>query len=131
MPDPDPHWSARYLGRPWLEGEWECTDLVSAAVRVLGGPAVAIPRPARSASARDAQVQAEQRGMWRRTDSPAEGDVALMRPGRVLAWHVGVGVRQPEGIAVLHVDRERGTVLDSVSWLARWGLAVEGWYRCA
>lgn len=121
------HWSARYLGRPWIAGVWECTDLVRAAVLHLGGPALVIPRPARSAASRDAQICAARR-LWRASTAPREGDVALMRAVRTRAWHVGVGVRQPEGLDVLHVSGEWGTLISSQAQLVRWGVCLDGWY---
>ena len=119
------HWTVPYLGRPWARGEWECTDLVAAVVADLGGPVLRLPRPARGRRARGRQVNAH-RHLFRAASTPAEGDVALLYSR--LGWHVGVGVAQPEGMALLHVVEDGGTVIDALGDVARVGI-LEGWYR--
>ncbi|MDE0458946.1 MAG: hypothetical protein OXI15_16745 [Chromatiales bacterium] len=101
-----------------------------AAYADLTGRRIVLPRPSRSPLGRCAQIEAA-RTQWtrQRPQSAAQGDVALMHPRRGV-WHVGIGIEDSGGLVVLHVDRERGTVVDTVSRLERLlGMRLDGWYR--
>ena len=115
------HWSAAWLGRPWVEGAHDCVDLVTAVLDAEFGRRIAAPPRAAGVRARDRQVAALARDHAARVVAPCEGDIALLRLAgrRVGAHHVGVWCA-PRGVAhILHCMRGLGTVLHGVGSLRR------------
>ena len=78
------HWSDKYLGRPYLRGEFDCADLVVEVARAEFGRAVALPRHAEGVRARDRQIEELTGALGRQLDAAAgetlqDGDIALMK----------------------------------------------------
>ena len=117
-------------GTPYVEGEFDCADLVAQVQQQVWGRRVLLPVH----GTRDAQrVQTLCDTLAQKVDTPQSGDVVLMWvPGEekgLLVWHLGT-VFVEEGCAwVLHNSYKRGgAVLNRVRDLARLGLRVEAFY---
>ena len=124
-----PHWSAGYVGLPYVRGEFDCAGLVERVLTEVFGRQVSLPKE-RAAHVVGLSVQiAEHRSEFaRRIDSPSEGDGVLM-VGRGRINHIGVFCRIDESY-VLHNMRNAGQVcLHRVRDLERYGLFIEGYYR--
>lgn len=126
------HWSARYIGEPYLPEEADCARLVARVrVEVFGLPvpdAVDVKRAA-SRLKRAAQLKDAVEAFGELTDSPAEGDAVLMyclgRPS-----HIGVFCLVNGERCVLHAMENAGhVVLHRLRDLHRVMLTVEGFYR--
>ena len=132
-----PHWSDKYLGRPYLRGEFDCADLVVEVMRAEFGREVALPRHAEGARARDRQIE-ELIGVLGRPlerggdERPQDGDVALMKAaGRRLSLghHIGVVAVLPLGVCVLHCVAGIGVVRHPWDSMAARNLELTGFYR--
>ncbi|MFI0609806.1 MAG: NlpC/P60 family protein [Anaerolineae bacterium] len=122
------HWSAAYLGRPWVSGEHDCWGFFRAVQEERFGRAIpAVSVDAESAAAcveAIATLQAPRAG-WRPLadgDAPEEGDAVLLAR-KAAAAHVGVWIAA-DGGGVLHCQRGAG-----VLFLPRRSLARAGWGR--
>ena len=124
---------SRYLGRPFLPGVYDCAVLVVDVSREQFGMRVRLPGRAASLRARDAQIAAFAAALARPVDTPASGDVVLMRAvgrRRSVGHHVGVYYRPPGGQPhVLHCAAGAGTCLHPVAGLEARGYEVTGVYR--
>jgi hypothetical protein len=126
------HWSARYVGRPYVFGESDCAHLACAVRReVFGGEISALADSGRAASAfsRVAQMRDGLAEYAVPVSDPVEGDIVLMlcrgRPS-----HVGVFCAPGGHPHVLHALKSAGqAVLHRLRDLPRVQLAVEGFYR--
>lgn len=127
------HWTGRWLGRPWVEGEHECTHFVCEVLREEFGRQVSLPRAPRSIRARDALVDSRRGLDAHPVEHPVDGDLVLMTAAvarRRRGYHLGVyaGAGEPH---VLHCERDAGSMLHPIRELAALGLALEGYYRWA
>lgn len=124
---------APYLGRPYVPGRYDCADLVVDVAREQLGLEVALPGRAASLRARDAQIETLTTALAHPVDTPAEGDVVLMRAiGRrhPVGRHVGVWVHPPgHPPHVLHCAAGAGTCLHPAAGLDARGYEVTGVYR--
>ena len=128
MIDPAP-----YLGRPHEWGVHDCADLVAAVAREQLGIEVSLPGRAASLRARDDQIAMLTAALADPVETPADGDVVLMRAtGRrhEIGRHVGVW-HHPPGHAphVLHCAAGAGTCLHSVESLPSRGFEITGLFR--
>ena len=131
------HWSDKYLGRPYLRGEFDCADLVVEVARTEFGRAVALPRHAESVRARDRQIEQLTGALGRQLDAAAgetlrDGDIALMKAaGRRLSLghHIGVVAVLPLASCVLHCLAGVGVVRHPIDFLAERQLTLTGIYR--
>lgn len=127
----------RYVGLPYVAGEFDCADLVVRVQRELFGRELAVPadRP-RPGGARG---QAREIGRWRealalRTDLAETGCAVLMTEPAEHGetWHLGTVFMQPAYLGevwVLHASATLGGVaLQRLRDLQRWGLRLEGFY---
>ena len=126
-----PHWSERYLGRAWISGRHECTDLVEAVLRTEFGRRVRFPRAA-GVRTRDRLIRERIEEFAVPLDRPpAEGDGVLMRvrgARRAVGCHIGVWCA-PCGVpSVLHCGESLGVVAVALDELAGRGLEVAGVY---
>lgn len=124
---------ARYLGRAWIDGRYDCADLVVEVARIELGLEIALPGRAASQRGRDAQTPALVGALCVAVDEPADGDVVLMRAaGRrhAVGHHVGVW-HHPAGHEphVLHCAAGAGTCCHPLSSLPDRGWDVTGVYR--
>ncbi|RXZ42834.1 hypothetical protein EBB06_12555 [Crenobacter cavernae] len=124
------HWSDAYLGRPYLEGEFDCAALAGAVAREVLGLAVTLPGE-RLAGLRgmSAQVAAHKEALAARAGEPADGQPLLMiARGRLN--HIGVACWLAGEWWVLHADRGAGMVVrQRLRELERLGYTIEGYYR--
>ena len=131
------HWSDKYLGRPYLRGEFDCADLVVEVARAEFGRAVALPRHAEGVRARDRQIEELTGVLGRRLDRAAgeaiqDGDIVLMKAaGRRLSLghHIGVVAALPLAACVVHCLAGIGVARHALDCLAERGLALTGFYR--
>ena len=127
------HWTEKWVGRRYIQGEFECGDLVCAVVFEQRG--IVIPLPTHQVWKRTAptEILSLVPGMAERTHSPGEGDGVLMRiVGRrgEIGSHVGVYVPIAGESWVLHCIKGGGTLFQEVGRLSSsTGLEVEGFYR--
>lgn len=126
------HWSARYVGRPYVPNRDDCAQLAADVQREVFGRDVTLPaeRPAgiREAAQLIAQIE---RDHGRRIEAPAEGCVVLMRRGKeARPWHVGVYFEQGGEGWVLHATKTSGQAIATrVRQLPMTGLQIEGFYE--
>ena len=84
--------TAKWLGRRWVEGEYECADFARELLAEAFGRTAPWGRPEAGVRAKDRQVEeVAEAHAGRRVTAPLDGDVVLMRDtrGRRLAgWHV-------------------------------------------
>ena len=131
------HWSDKYLGRPYLRGEFDCADLVVEVARAEFGRAVALPRHAEGVRARDRQIERLTGELGRRLDRAAgetiqDGDIVLMKAaGRRLSLghHIGVAAVLPLAACVLHCLAGVGVARHPLDCLAARQLTLTGIYR--
>ena len=124
------HWTEGYVGRPYVEGRFDCADLVVLVMRERFGREIALPAHTEGTRARDAQIAALKGELATPTDDPRDGDAALMRASgrrRALGHHIGVwceaGLAEPH---VLHCLKGLGTCLHPVRSLKSHGLEFTG-----
>ena len=131
------HWSDKYLGRPYLRGEFDCADLVVEVAQAEFGRAVALPRHAEGVRARDRQIERLTGELGRRLDRAdgdviQDGDIVLMKSaGRRLSLghHIGVVAVLPLAVCVLHCVASVGVVRHPLDFLAARQLTLTGIYR--
>jgi hypothetical protein len=129
----------RYVGMPYLPGEFDCGSLVVLVQReIFGRPVAAVPARERQqgmrGQARDIRATLERNVTP--VDGPETGAVALFwettahgRPPLNRRWHVGVVFMHYGAPWILHCANEaHGTVLDTLQSLQRQGLHLDGWY---
>lgn len=125
-----PHWSEAYVGRPYIEGEFDCAHLVELVQREQFGRELCLPKEhASDYRAQQRQIAAEKGAIAERTDSPVEGDgVLILSRGR--AEHLGVYCVIHGLPWVLHNFISAGHVcLHRLANLPAQGLTLEGVYR--
>lgn len=137
----DFHWAEAWVGRPYVEGEHDCTAFVVAVLREQFGRAIALPAHAASSSGApsgatvrgwDRQIVALKGEYARPTIVPQEGDGVLMRAAarrRSIGHHVGVWCAVAGEPYVLHCLKSTGSILHPIRDLDRRALALEGVYQ--
>jgi hypothetical protein len=121
----------RYVGTPYVDGVFDCSDLTAKVQLELWGRTVALPtHSSRPALAPD--------GVWagavaQRIEAPVHGCVVLLHwlsgLGGELRWHVGTVFMQTGQTWVLHNSRLHGkTVLHTLAELRRQQLRLDGFY---
>lgn len=131
------HWSDQYVGRPYIEDEFDCGELARRVQAEAFGRAIDLPteRGYRGLSgvakikAMHAQISLCKDDYATPTDRPAEGDgVLLVSRGRV--DHIGIYCLIGGEAWVLHAAAGADQVVRTrVRELALYGYAVEGFYR--
>jgi phosphatidylserine/phosphatidylglycerophosphate/cardiolipin synthase-like enzyme len=130
------HWSQRYVGRPYIEGEFDCGELARTVQREVFGREIALPtergymgkKGAEKFRAMAAQIDTEKTRIAERTEAPQEGDAVLL-VARGYLQHVGVYCLIGEPWVLHAADTARQVLLARVRELAAKGLRVEGYYR--
>ena len=126
------HWAEAYVGRAYIEGVFDCADLVVLVARERFGREIALPRHASGVRGRDAQIAALKGELATLADAPAEGDAVLMRSaGRrcAVGHHIGVWCEAAGEPHVLHCLAGIGTCLHPIRALGNHGLQATGVYR--
>ena len=126
------HWTEPWVGKPYVTGEFECSDMTRAVVRELRG--IEIPLPSDSQwrdMAPDALIEFSE-AFAEATDTPQDGDAVLMRVighRACLGSHIGV-YAEIEGRAwVLHSTQPSGVIFCPVAHLRMIQLERLGYYR--
>lgn len=124
------HWSAAYIGTPWVPGSSDCWSFARMVWRERFGwevpPWGGDPSELRHAMV--ALAAAPHQPDWAPVTEAAEGDAVLMgrsaRPS-----HVGIWVTPPDGVGVLHSVERAGVVFTPSGRLPAMGLRLLGLYR--
>jgi cell wall-associated NlpC family hydrolase len=124
------HWSAPYVGTPWVAGTSDCWSFARRVWREQFGwqvpPWGGDPQELRHAVV--ALQAAAHHPDWQAVDLPAEGDAVLMgRSAR--PCHVGIWIAPAEGAGILHSLERAGVVYTPPGRLPALGLRVLGRYR--
>ena len=128
------HWSARYLGLPYDAASADCADFVSLVRREQFGHRIVLPSRARTHRARDAQIVAAATAIGEPTDTPADGDLALLRAAgrrRQVGRHAGLWCVVEGAGFVLHATAGAGVCLHPAHELPRYGFELAGTFRWA
>lgn len=133
------HWSDRYVGRPFVEGVFDCGELARAVQREVFGREVAIPSErwyagkegAARLRAMASQVEAGIGALAKPVAEPREGDLVMMYSGSKV-MHAGIYCMRVAEPWVLHAAERLGqVVLMRLRDLEERGYRVEGYYRWA
>lgn len=132
-----PHWTERYVGRPFVEGSFDCGELARTVQREVFGREVPLPSErwyagkegAERLRAMAAQVEGTIASLAQRVPEPREGDLVMMYSGsRVM--HAGIYCVLVAEPWVLHAAERMGqVVLTRVRELADKGYKLEGYWR--
>ncbi|MCE5182349.1 MAG: NlpC/P60 family protein [Betaproteobacteria bacterium] len=124
------HWSDKYVGRPYIEGEQDCAVLAEDVQREEFGRQISLPTE-RAAGLRglSRQIESLKLDYAVPTDTPAEGDGVLMI-GRGNLDHIGIYCVIGGTAYVLHAaSNARQVVRHRLRDLPGQGLPVEGFYK--
>ncbi|MDP1673984.1 MAG: NlpC/P60 family protein [Burkholderiales bacterium] len=124
------HWSERFVGKAYIEGEFDCAHFVEQVLREQFGREVNLPKEhAADYRAQQRQIDAEKAHFAEPVETPREGDAVLI-VSRGRAEHLGVYC-EIHGIGyVLHNFRAAGRVcLHRIRSLPAQGMALAGYYR--
>lgn len=130
----------RYVGTPYVAGEFDCASLVVLVQAELFGRHLVAPPAADRAMGRRGQARDLQAALGQYvvpSDRPETGAVALFwenTPNGVpplnRQWHVGTVFMHYGEPWILHCANEtHGALLDTLQQLTRQGLHLDGWYR--
>lgn len=132
------HWSTAYVGRPYVEGVFDCGDLARAVQLEVFGRTIKIPADrdhlvetgvVAKFRAMSEQLAAEMPKCVQPVVSPQDGDGVLLK-SRGYLQHIGIYCLVDGEPCVLHAsDASRQVVRTRVRELAIRGLVVEGYYR--
>ena len=128
------HWTESYIGRAYVEGRFDCADLVVLVMRERFGRTVTLPAHATGVRARDAQIAALKAERAAPVDAGAarDGDAVLMRAvgrQRIAGHHIGVWCAIAGEPHVLHCLKGAGTCLHAMRALPVHGLEASAVYR--
>ncbi len=131
------HWSSAYVGRPFVEGSFDCGELARTVQREVFGREVALPSErwyagkegAERLRAMSAQVGDCLANLAEPVGEPREGDLVMMYSGsRVM--HAGIYCVLVAEPWVLHAAERMGqVVLTRLRELTGKGYRLEGYYR--
>ena len=139
-------WIRKWLGRAWVEGEYECGHFTAEVMREeFGRRPTAKSLVAHSLDEAAGAPVRERDAAWRallgsaaarRVEGlPEEGDAILMRAGagvRIQGYHLGVLALGRRGEPYcLHLAPDAGSILTAIDRLDGLGYALEGYYRWA
>lgn len=132
------HWSSAYIGRPYIEGEFDCGELARLVQREVFGREILIPTergyvgqasPIGRFRAMERQIEAAAPACAEPTTLPKEGDAVLLK-SRGYLQHVGIYCFVDGEPWVLHAtDASMMVVRTRIRELEIRGLKVEGYYR--
>lgn len=126
----------KYVGTPYLEGEFDCADLAAKVQWELFGRLVALPvhrRRPRGAMGQAREIRAHQADLADRIDQPVTGCGVLMYEPTETGgqrWHIGTGFVVGRQVWVLHNNFQASSAcLQRLQDLRLFGLHLEGYYR--
>lgn len=131
------HWVENYIGRPYVEKEFDCGVLAETVQREIFGRKVTLPSE-RAYVGKDGvdrfeamvrQIRENLPGIASRTEAPVEGDgVLLISRGR--GQHIGIYCVVDGQPSILHAaDASKMVVRTRISELEIRGMKVEGYYK--
>lgn len=128
----------RYVGKPYIEGVFDCADLAAQVQWELFGVVIELPtqraRP-HSPRAQARAIAAFAPKVVQQIAAPAHGcgvlmwESAAIESGANRQWHIGTAFLQNGEVWVLHSTVQAGAVLHRLPDLGRFGLHVEGFYQ--
>jgi len=126
------HWSAKYIGRPYKLGEYDCASLtIDVIENEFHGDLPDFCKAYRENTRlrRAQQLEDLAKKATEKTENPKEGDVVLMlcrnRPS-----HVGVFCLVDNEPSVLHaMENAKMVVRHRIRDLEKYWLSVEGYYK--
>ncbi len=129
-----------YVGRAYVEGEFDCASLAVLVQRELFGREVDLPAAGQRARGRRGQardIQTMQPGLADPVTEPQTGDAVILwaattdgTPPFNRQWHVGTVFIQSGETWVLHCANEsQGVALQRLDPMLRGGLHLDGFYR--
>jgi hypothetical protein len=131
------HWSDRYVGRPYVEGSFDCGALAELVQREVFAKEIHLPSERRYVGKRDverfqamaSQIAAEKVNFAEPVTVPRDGDAVLLM-ARGYPQHIGVFCMLQGEPWVMHAADSCGQVVRCrIRDLASRCLAVEGYYR--
>ena len=127
-----PHWSEAYLYHSYVEGKFNCADLVNLVLRQECGKEIRLPSASTWETLSPQEVNVFVSDLARATDSPAEYDGLLMKirgDTTESRWHIGI-VALISGVPwTLHALRRGGVLFSPVSKLRLLQLELVNYYR--
>ena len=126
------HWSALYLGLPYDADTADCADFVVRVRREQFDHGILMPGRARRRRALDAQLAAAVTAIGEPTDTPADGDLVLLRAAgrrRPVGRHVGLWCVIEGAGFVVHATAGAGVCLHPARELPRYGFELAGTFR--
>ena len=123
------HWSEKYVGKPYVVGEYDCAELAMEVARDEFGLNVELlTERAIGLRAQTEQISACQADFAERTDDPQDGDPVLMK-SRGRFSHIGVLAVIDGERWILHAMQNAGMVcLHRERNLKNINLEIEGYY---
>ncbi len=123
------HWTQKYIGLPYIEGDQDCAGFAVRVQHEIFGNRVALPGHASGIRAQTRQIEDLQQDYATPTKYPVEGDAVLMKC-RGHFSHIGV-YAEINGIPyVVHAMKNAGmVVLHKIRELQYQGLEPVGYYR--
>lgn len=123
------HWSAQYIGQPYIKGEHDCADFAVRVQQEVFGRLVSLPEHERGIRAQSKQINDLQQDYATPVDQPVEGDAVLMR-SRGRFSHIGIYTEIGGTPYVIHAMQNAGmVVLHKIRELKNQGLDLGGYYR--
>lgn len=132
------HWSSAYIGRPYIEGEFDCGELARVVQREVYRREINVPtergylseaHPVARFRAMARQIEAAAPACAEPTTLPKDGDAVLLK-SRGYLQHIGVYCFVDGEPCVLHAsDASMQVVRTRLRELEIRGLKCEGFYR--
>ena len=126
------HWTEKWVGRPYVPGEFDCADLVKAVVEEVRGVYIPLPSDREWRGLPPDALRDLSREYAAQTMRPQEGDGVLMRivgNRRSLGSHIGVYSEVAGSPWVLHSIEKLGVLFTPVSHLVRLQLEIQSYYQ--
>lgn len=124
------HYANKYIGKPWVQGEYDCWGLVKDVYANEFG-IEAIGTVTKPYNLRDTielfSLNSNWYANWQKVENPQDGDAVLMRQGKN-PCHVGVWC-EIDGGGVLHNIEKAGVVFQDLNAIKTSGYSIVGFYR--
>ena len=126
------YWTEPYLGRQYVEDEYECSHFVMDVVRDKRGLDLVLPTYEKWKGSEPYRLATLCQDFAEETVEPSDGDAVLMRVvgrKRSLGSHIGVFAACKGKPWVLHMPENAGSMFVPVSELKRMHFELVGYYR--
>lgn len=124
------HWSAQYIGQPYIEGENDCASFAVKVQREVFGRTILLPQDrAANVIGWSKQINEHKNECATPTNEPVEGDAVLMI-GKGRTNHIGVYIDLCGVPYVVHaMQNAKQVCLHRIHALENAGLKLEGFYK--